>query len=106
VARFVNLLAESRESPRKADIAAIVHGPATNILLGNATYHAKTGAGNPNLALIRRLRESGVESHVLGQALAERGFDPEAVASQIQVELTALITLVTYQLWGFALIPE
>lgn len=106
VARFVNLLGASGLSPQQAEIAAVVHGPATDIVLANTAYRAANGADNPNLRLIHRLHESGVEIHVCGQALAEHGFDPETVDPQVQIDLAALTTLATYQLRGFALIPE
>ncbi len=106
VARFVNLLGASGRGLEKAEIVAIVHGPATDVVLENTAYRAANRVDNPNQILIGRLRDSGVEIHVCGQALGERGFDRKAVLPEVQVDLAALTTLSTYQLRGFALIPE
>jgi intracellular sulfur oxidation DsrE/DsrF family protein len=106
VARFVNLLALAGVPAGRARLVAMVHGRATESALGNAAYRAKHGRDNPNLELIQRLRESGAEVHVCGQALAEQEIAATAVDLQVQIDLAGFMTLANLQLRGYALIPD
>jgi len=107
VARFVNLLAIDGVKPSPGDIVAIVHGPATPSILQNAAYGRKAdNKPNPNLELIARLEAAGVTVAVCDQALHGQGFDQGDVARGVRVDVSALTTLATLQLRGWALIPD
>lgn len=107
VARFLNLLADAGIRPRRGDIVAIVHGPATILVATDSAYAARTGtAANPNLALIRRLREAGVVIAVCSQALHHQQLAREQVAGEVRIDLSAVTTLANLQLRGYALIPN
>lgn len=106
VARFLNLLATLNVRPAAGDIVAIVHGPATPLVMTDAAYRAKFKVANPNLPLIAALKAVGAQVHVCSQALHGQGIAKEAVATDVQVDLSALTTLATLQLRGFALIPD
>lgn len=106
VARFVNLLALGGVTPQPGKLVAVLHGPATVSVLRDEAHIVRTDAPNPNLPLLRRLREHGVEVHVCGQALAEHGIDPAEVETPpVQVDLAAMTSLAAYQRRGFALVP-
>lgn len=106
MARFINLLGADGVKAARGDLIAIVHGPATPLVMHNAAYRAKFGVDNPNLELIALLRQSGAQIHVCSQALAGNKIARENVVSGVQVDVSALTTLANLQLQGFALIPD
>lgn len=107
VARFLNLLAEQGVRPRPGDIVAVVHGPATTLVATDSAYAARTStARNPNLPLIRRLREAGVVVAVCSQALHRHALTREQVSEDVRIDLSAVTTLTNLQLRGYALIPD
>jgi intracellular sulfur oxidation DsrE/DsrF family protein len=107
VARFVNLLGEDKVRPAAGDIVAIVHGPATPVVLQSAPYAARTKiAENPNVALIRALQKAGVSVQVCGQAMIGSGILADQVTPGIVIDDSALTTLANLQLRGYALIPD
>lgn len=106
MARFINLLGADGVKAGRGDLIAIVHGPATALVMDNVSYRAKFGIDNPNLKLIERLRQSGAEVHVCSQALAGNKISRKIVNQAVQVDVSALTTLANLQLRGFALIPD
>lgn len=87
-------------------MVAIVYGPATPLVMTAAAYKAKFKVANPNLALIDALKQAGAQVHVCSQALNGQQISPSSVADDVTVDLSALTTLATLQLQGFALIPD
>lgn len=107
IARFLNLLGEAGIRPRPGDLVAIVHGPATHLVMTDQAYAARTGAArNPNLPLLRRLREAGVVVAVCSQALHGQSVARDQVADGVRIDVSALTTLANLQLRGYALIPN
>jgi intracellular sulfur oxidation DsrE/DsrF family protein len=106
VARFMNLLGADGVRPRPGDIVAIVHGPATPLVLSEEAYRARFGVANPNLELISRLRAAGAEVHVCSQALFGNQIERSSVAEAVEVDVAALVTIANLQLRGYALIPD
>jgi intracellular sulfur oxidation DsrE/DsrF family protein len=85
-------------------IAVIFHGPAVGGILDDASYKEKYGMANPNLKLIRALREAGAELFVCGQFLHFRQIDPAKIVQEVQLATSAMIVSVTYQNRGYALL--
>ena len=107
VARFLNLLGNDGVRPEQGDVVVIVHGPATPIVTEDRAYATKTGvAANPNLALIEALKKAGVSVRVCSQALIGNKIDPATVEKSVETDVSALTTLATLQLRGWALIPD
>ena len=106
VARYLNLLTAGGVRPAKMNIVAIIHGPATELVLRDDAFRRKYGSSNPNSALIDALVKAGVEIHVCGQALAGQKIAPEDVSSLVAIDLSALVTLTTLQLRGWAVSAE
>lgn len=106
VARFLNLLAADGVRPRQGDVVAIVHGPATPLVMSDAAYRSKHRVSNPDLELIRRLREAGAEVHVCSQALVGNRIARTDVAEIVEVDVAALVTIANLQLRGYVLIPD
>lgn len=106
VARFVNLLAAGGVKPENRHIIAVVHGPATELVLHHSAFRAKHKIDNPNLALIEALGRAGVEVHVCAQALAGQKIRSSDVSPLVVTDLSALTTLTTLQLKGWSVMTD
>ena len=90
--------------------ALIFHGPggptlgAVDGILDNASYRAKFGVDNPNLAMLSALKQAGVEIMVCGQFLGAMKIDPKTLSRDVTVASEAFLTLITYQNNGYAVL--
>lgn len=107
-ARYLNLLGKEGIRPRPGDVVVVISGPATTAVLTHDRYRARHPdvAANPNLPLIRALRQAGAVVSVCGQALHGQGIATADVAPEVRRDMSAMTTLVHLQSQGFALIPE
>jgi len=94
-------------------MAIILHGPATKAALSHEGYARHTGSylkdlgktKNPNLELLQKLNEAGVEIFVCGQALAHHGFATSDVAPPVKVAVSAATVNINLQMDNYAYIP-
>lgn len=102
IARLINLL-ENADVPKKnIHIAAVISGPATPIVLTEKAHLAKTKNSNPNLDLMRKLTDYGVDIHLCGQAAGEQNVDTETDLNQFtKLTLSALIDILHYEKLGY-----
>ncbi len=105
VARFLNVMAASAIMPKDVELAAIIHGPATSIVLKNDIFKKKFKTDNPNERIIKALKEAGVKLYVCGQTLVEDGFKDEWIDERIAIAVSASVVIPTYQLKGHAYLP-
>lgn len=105
VARALNLYALAGVPNNKVEIAVVVHGKATPIVLSDEAFKNKFGKDNPDSALIEDLRHAGVKITICGQALTHQGYAVGDVAKGVTVSLSAMTALVDLQSKGYALIP-
>ncbi|HUZ13120.1 MAG TPA: DsrE family protein [Caulobacteraceae bacterium] len=105
-ARLANLLAQSGVPAAHRHIVVVLHGPATAAVLNRAGLKARGKTINPSARLIAELAEARVSVRVCGQALAGAKIARNEVLPQVQVDLSALTTLSTLQLRGYALLPD
>ena len=84
--------------------ALIFHGPAVDGILDNASYRAKFGIDNPNLAMLSALKQAGVEIMACGQFLGAMKIDPRTLSPDVSLASEAFLTLITYQNTGYALL--
>src|SRR5439155_2438966 len=82
--------------------AVVFHGAAIDGILDDAHYKAKYGMNNPNLNILRKLKQDGVELFVCGQNLAFAKIDPKILSPDVTVASDALIVLMIYQHRGYA----
>ncbi len=106
IARAINLFEESGYPAGKLQLAAVVHSKATESVLKNEPYRQKFSQDNPNLDLIKQLKQAGVEIYLCGQSLIGHGYERDMVAPDVTIALSALTVLSTYQLRGYALMPD
>jgi len=106
VARLLNLYGSNGMPASDVKIAIVFHGEATKSILSDAAYEERFAQpANPNLPLIRKLQDAGVEVMVCGQALNYKGFPDAEVADGIPVAASALTVLMNKQADGYAYIP-
>lgn len=104
LARLANLHGLGGVAPENLDIVAVVHGEATLALLSDVSYENRFGVLNPNTDLINSLLEAGIKIFVCGQSLNARKYDARELTTGIQISISAVTVLTTYQLNGYALI--
>jgi ubiquinone/menaquinone biosynthesis C-methylase UbiE/intracellular sulfur oxidation DsrE/DsrF family protein len=105
-ARLLNLYGAAGLTKNDVRIAIVVHGDATKSVLSDAAYASRCGVEkNPNLPLIRKLHEAGVELTVCGQALSRKGIADSEVDEGIPIAVSALTVVINKQMDGYALVP-
>jgi len=113
-ALIINLYTQADIGPKQGmKMAIILHGSATKAALTDTAYKEHSSSytkqlglrGNPNLALIRRLNEVGVEIYVCAQALAHHGFATAEVAPAVKVAVSAASVNINKQMDGYAYLP-
>jgi intracellular sulfur oxidation DsrE/DsrF family protein len=105
VARFLNVMAASGIMPKDMELAAVIHGLATPVVLRNEAFKDKFKIDNPNEKIIKALKEAGVRLYVCGQTLVEDGFKDEWINERIAIAVSASVVIPTYQLKGYAYLP-
>jgi intracellular sulfur oxidation DsrE/DsrF family protein len=108
-ARFLNLLSAAGKRTAPGDVVVVISGPATAAVLDDAAWRRRYpdgGGSNPNLPLIRALREAGATVSVCSQALHGQKIAAAEVDAAVRQDLSAMTTLAALQSQGYALIPE
>lgn len=104
IARLINLLENAGVPKDNIDIACVISGPATNITLSEDSYFKKQSKTNPNLDLMEKLTNYGVEIHLCGQAAAKHKIDPaKDLNSFTKLTLSALTDIPFYQMNGYTI---
>ncbi len=88
----------------KINMVMAVHNAAGYTVMNNDAYKARYKVDNPNLPMIKALLDAGVKIVVCGQTLKKRGIDPSTLAPGVGVATSALTTITTHQLKGYAMI--
>lgn len=104
VAAVVNLHALGGVPANKLHVVMVIHGPAAQYVVTNEEYKKKFNTDNPNIPLFKELKEAGVKIFVCGQSLNKRNIPKENVTPEVSPALSAITTLTTYQLKGYALL--
>ncbi len=102
LARYVNTLDKWGVPPEHRKLAVIFHQGGDLLILNNAAYKARTGHDNPNIALIEKLSKAGVEFHACGQGVLANKVDPKTILPEINVDLWALVSIVNFEMRGYA----
>jgi intracellular sulfur oxidation DsrE/DsrF family protein len=104
VARLLNLHAVAGVPPEKMHLVLAVHNESATSLLNNEAYKKRFSVDNPNLVLLEELHNAGVTIAVCGQSLLKRNIDYKTLAPQVEVAVSMLTTVTTYQLKGYAVL--
>jgi intracellular sulfur oxidation DsrE/DsrF family protein len=101
VARMINLHGLGGVDSENLHVAVAIHGGATDVILNNEAYQKKYELDNPNIELIRELKNAGVELYVCGQSLLARKYDQKEVNEDIKIGLSMLTVVTTYMHKGY-----
>jgi len=104
VARLINLHVMGGVPKEKIQVVVIIHGAAAMTVMNNEAYKAKYGVDNPNLKLYQELQQAGIKMFVCGQSLIARKIDRFKMVPEVKIATSALTTLTTYQLKGYAML--
>jgi intracellular sulfur oxidation DsrE/DsrF family protein len=101
IARLLNLHALGGVSEENLLIVVAIHGPATTVVLNNEGYTKKFNILNPNLELIKTLRDTGVRFYVCGQSLLAWDVKTEEVTAEVKVGLSMLTVVSEHLMKGY-----
>ena len=101
-ARLINLHVMGGVPKENLDVVVVVHSDATFTLTDLKTYEKRYKEPNPNIDLYRELADAGVQLVVCGQSLLARDVKQSSLIPGIKVATSALTTITTYQLKGYA----
>jgi intracellular sulfur oxidation DsrE/DsrF family protein len=104
VARALNLHAEGGVPKEQLHVAVAIHYTATPIVLNNVGYQKKYGVNNPNLKLIKQLKDAGVEIYICGQSLVARKYAFEDVNPDVAIALSMLTVVTEKMMKGYSLL--
>ena len=102
IARYYNTLAKGGVAADHRIFVVVFHQEGTELALNSAAYKAvKDGHDNPNIALIRSMKQAGIDFRVCGQGVLARKIDMATIQPEIQIDQWAMTTITTLQLRGF-----
>jgi len=102
ISTYLNTLAHNGVPANHRHIAAVFHQGGGDAVLANEVYKSRhEGVDNPNVELLKALKQAGVELRVCGQGLLGKKLDPSQVLPGVQVDLWAMTTMVNLQLRGY-----
>ena len=102
VARMINLHAVGGAPAQNLDIVLAIHAGANDAVMTSQDYRARHQVDNPNIDLIRTLKEAGVKLTVCGQSLIHSQVQPDQVLDEVEIATSMLTTVTTYQMKGYA----
>lgn len=103
-ARLLNLYGAAGLKATDVNIAVIMHGDAALSILTNDKGSAAASLPNPNLELIQKLNQAGVEIMVCGQTLARKKIAHMQVGKGVMITTSAMTTLMNRQTDGYCLV--
>lgn len=104
VATLLNLHGSAGVPANKMKVVVVIHKMATFSILNQEKYRQKFKTDNPNLPLISELSNAGVQFFVCGQNLIRGKLTESDLTPEVKIATSALTTLTSYQLKGYALI--
>jgi intracellular sulfur oxidation DsrE/DsrF family protein len=102
LARYLNTLDKWGVPADHRKLAVIFHQGGAQAYLTDEMYKEKNGVNNPNIALIKALKKAGVEFHACGQGVVGRNLDRKYILPEVEVDLWALVSIVDFQMRGYA----
>ena len=102
VARTFNLLVANGAPREKVKVAAVIHAGSVYSILSEEEYTKRYGISNPNLPLIEKLKEAGVELYVCGQNLGMYQLKATQITPEVKVALSAKTALITLDQMGYS----
>ena len=85
-------------------IAVIFHGEATKNVLTNSAYNKLFEIDNPNIELIKKLKNAGVELYVDRKSYFGNVYELKDKSPEIKMSYSALVTLTEFKSEGYQII--
>ncbi len=102
IALYLNTLAHNGVSANHRHIVAMFHQGGGDAVLANEVYKSRhKGVDNPNVDMLKTLKDAGVELRVCGQGLLGKKLEPSQLLPGVQADLWAMTTMVNLQLRGY-----
>ncbi|HXC33324.1 MAG TPA: DsrE family protein [Verrucomicrobiae bacterium] len=102
IARYYNTLAKGGVPADHRKFVVVFHQGGTDIALKNAAFKAvNDGHDNPNIPLLRSMKQAGIDFRVCGQGVLSRKYDMSTIQPEIQIDQWAMTTITTLQLRGY-----
>jgi intracellular sulfur oxidation DsrE/DsrF family protein len=102
IALYLNTLAHNGVPAKHRHIAAVFHQGGGDAVLANDVYKSRhKGVDNPNIAILKELKDAGVDMRVCGQGLLGKKVEPSQLLPGVQADLWAMTTMVNLQLRGY-----
>ena len=102
ISRYFNTLAKGGVAADHRKFVVVFHQEGTPIALNNAAFKAlNDGHDNPNIALLKSMKQAGIDFRVCGQGVLSRKIDMSSILPEIQIDQWAMTTITTLQLRGY-----
>ena len=104
IATYLNTLGQHGVPAENRNLVAMIHHRTEgfDIVMTNDAYKARHGRDNPNIEIIRKLKQAGVDIRLCGQGLISREIDAKDVNPDIQVDLWAMTSIINLEMAGYA----
>ena len=104
VARYLNMHFDAGLKKKNINAALVIHGAAGKDILTNKAYNKRYITDNPNIELLKKLHDSGVQIIVCGQTVKFRGYESSEILDFIDISLSAITALISLQSDGYQII--
>jgi intracellular sulfur oxidation DsrE/DsrF family protein len=102
ISRYYNTLAKGGVPADHRKFVVVFHQEGTPIALNNGAFKAlNDGHDNPNISLLRSMKQAGIDFRVCGQGVLGRKIDMASILPEIQIDQWAMTTITTLQLRGY-----
>jgi intracellular sulfur oxidation DsrE/DsrF family protein len=102
ISRYFNTLAKGGVAADHRKFVVVFHQEGTPIALNNAAFKTlNDGHDNPNIPLLRSMKQAGVDFRVCGQGVLSRKIDMSTILPEVQIDQWAMTTITTLQLRGY-----
>lgn len=102
-ARMVNQLHAGGVPKENIDMVFVFSGKGIAPALNEETHQAKYGKANPNVELMKMLRDNGATFYACGQTVATNKWTAENLNDLTTLASSAMMVVANYQLQGYAL---
>ena len=104
MATYLNTLGMHGVPAEHRNIVAMIHHRTEgfDIVMTNEAYKKRHGRDNPNIEIIRKLKQAGVDIRLCGQGLIGREIDAKDVNPDIQIDLWAMTSIINLEMAGYA----
>jgi intracellular sulfur oxidation DsrE/DsrF family protein len=102
VATLINLHGVGGVPADRIRVVMVFHKMSTYSIFSNEKYKERFKVDNPNLPMLKALKDAGVEMYTCGQTLFRGKIPQESITPEVQISTSALTLLTEYQLKGYA----